>query len=421
MASEAAGPFHVLAKPTGARCNLDCNYCFYLDREALYPGSRFRMPDEVLEAWLRQLFAVHAREAVVPVAFQGGEPTLMGLEFFERAAALARSLARPGQRAELSLQSNGLLLDERWARFLRAERVLVGLSIDGPEAVHDRWRVDRSGRGSHARVERAARLLLESGVDVNAMVCVHAANQDQPLEVYDYLTGLGFRHIQHIPIVEPGPPEAPDRVGPRTVDPGAWGRFLIATFDRWVRADVGRVFFPTFESALAAWMGLQPSMCVFRETCGDALALEHNGDLYSCDHFVDPAHRLGNVLEGPMAELARQDLQRAFGRAKAELPGLCQRCEVRFACRGECPKNRILHTPEGEAGLSWLCAGYKAFFTHIDRPMRLLAGLLREGLPSENIMGLLAALEGRAGPMERHAPCPCGSGRKFRKCHGNVG
>ncbi len=410
MATEGALA-HVLAKPVGARCNLDCTYCFYLDKEALYPGSRFRMSDDVLRAWLEQLFHMHRGQATVPVAFQGGEPTLMGLDFFVRAAAMARAMARPGQRVELSLQSNGLLLDEAWVDFLRSEAVLVGLSIDGPEAMHDAFRVDRAGRGSHARVERAARLLIEGGVDVNAMVCVTAANAERPLEVYRYLTGLGFRHIQHIPVVEPGPP-----VSPRTVDPGAWGRFLIATFDHWARHDVGRVFFPTFESALAAWLGLEPAMCVFRETCGDALALEHNGDLYSCDHFVNPKHLLGNLLEGRLTDMVSSAAQRSFGAAKAELPGLCQRCEVRFACRGECPKNRFLITPEGEPGLNWLCEGYKAFFTHIDRPMRLLAGLVREGLPAENLMGLLAALDG--GGLDRHAPCPCGAGRKFRKCHG---
>ena len=413
MATERALA-HVLAKPVGARCNLDCSYCFYLDKEALYPGSRFRMSDEVLGAWLAQLFEMHRDQPSVPVAFQGGEPTLMGLDFFERAAALARALARPGQQVELSLQTNGLLLDQAWVEFLREQRVLVGLSIDGPEALHDAYRVDRAGRGSHGRVERAARLLLEGGVDVNAMVCVHAANADHPLLVYRALTDLGFRHIQHIPIVEPGPP-----VSARTVAPDAWGRFLIATFDHWARHDVGRVFFPTFESALAAWLGLEPAMCVFRETCGDALALEHNGDLYSCDHFVNPGHLLGNVTQGRLTELAGSPAQRAFGRAKAELPGLCQRCEVRFACRGECPKNRVLRTPEGEEGLNWLCEGYKAFFTHIDRPMRLLAELVRAGRPAENLMGLLAALEG--GGLERHAPCPCGSGRKFRRCHGEAG
>lgn len=405
----AEAPFHVLTKPTGARCNLDCGYCFYLKKEELYPGSRFRMPDEVLEAWLSGLARAHAGQPTLPVAFQGGEPTLMGLDFFRRAADRARALLRPSQRLELSIQTNGLLLDEAWVGFLREQGVLVGLSIDGPAEVHDAWRLDRAGRGSHAAAERAARMLLSGGVDTNAMVTVHRANQDRALEVYGYLVDeLGFQVIQHIPIVE--------RDHPATVEPAGWGRFLVATFERWSRRDVGRVFFPTFEAALAAWLGLQPSPCVFRETCGDAMALEHNGDLYSCDHFVDPAHRLGNVLEAPLEALARAPAQRAFGRKKAELPGQCLRCEVRFACRGECPKNRFLLTEDGEPGLNWLCAGYKAFFTHIDPTMRLLAGLVRQGRPAIELGPTLEAIEqGRLPPRE---PCPCGSGHKLRNCHG---
>lgn len=408
----APGPFHVLAKPTGARCNLDCAYCFYLDKERLYPGSRFRMSDEVLDAWLDQLAAASRGQPALQVAWQGGEPTLMGLDFFRRASAKARARLAPGQRLEQSLQTNGVLLDRDWAAFLREEGFLVGLSIDGPAELHDRWRVDRLGRGTHAAVVEAARLLLGVGVETNAMVTVHAANARRATEVYDHVVDeLGFRFIQLIPIVEPGPP-----VSERTVRPEDWGAFLIANFDRWLAADLGRVFFPTFEAALAAWLGLEPAMCVFRETCGDALALEHNGDVYACDHYVEPDWRLGNLLETPLATLARSEPQRAFGAAKAALPAFCRRCEVRFACRGECPKNRFLRTPDGEEGLNWLCAGYKAFFAHIDRPMRLMAAQLRAGLPVDRVPALIAALD--RGGLGRHDPCPCGSGRKFRRCHG---
>lgn len=412
MATEASGLFHVLAKPSGAQCNLDCAYCFYLDKEKLYPGSRMRMSDAVVDAWLRQIVDAFRDAPVVPVAWQGGEPTLMGLDFYRRATAHLATLLRPGQRAEQSIQTNGLLLDERWVEFLREERFLVGLSIDGPAEVHDRWRVDKGGGPTHARVVRAARLLLGGGVDTNAMVCVHRANQDRALDVYRHLVDeLGFRHIQLIPVVEPGPP-----ISEHTVEPAGWGRFLNATFDRWVREHVGQVYFPTFEAALAAWLGIEPAMCVFRETCGDAVALEHNGDVYACDHYVEPSHRLGNVLESRLADLVGSPAQRAFGAKKAELPAQCQRCDVRFACRGECPKNRILRTVDGEEGLNWLCEGFLAFFHHIDRPMKLMAGMLRQGLPPANIMALLPALE--RGGLGRHDPCPCGSGRKFRKCHG---
>lgn len=407
--------FHTLAKPSGSRCNLDCSYCFYLDKERLYPGARMRMRDEVMESWLTQQVRAFANEAVVPIAWQGGEPTLMGLDFFRRATRVLRGLLRPGQRAEQSLQTNGVLLDEEWAKFLHDEDFLVGLSIDGPAPMHDAFRLDKAGGTTHARVLRAARLLQDHQVQTNAMTCVHSANQHHPEAVYEHLVEeLGFRYVQLIPIVEPGPP-----LSPRSVQPEAWGRFLIATFDRWVRRDIGRVFFPTFEAALANWMKLTPAMCVFRPTCGDALALEHNGDLYSCDHFVDPAHHLGNLMDSPLESLARSAAQRDFGRAKADLPAQCQRCEVLHACRGECPKNRVTPSSDGEAGLNYLCAGYKAFFLHIDRPMRLLAEQLQEGRPVEAVMPLLAALEGAELP--RHAPCPCGSGRKLRRCHGAAG
>jgi len=370
------------------------------------------MSDEVLDGWLFRLAQASQDQPVLQLAWQGGEPTLMGLDFFLRASARARALLRPGQRLEQSLQTNGLLLDERWADYLREEGFLVGLSIDGPAPLHDAYRVDKGGHPTHARVERAARLLLAAGVDTNAMVCVHAANVDHPLEIYDYLVDdLGFRFLQLLPVVEPGPP-----VSARTVPAAGWGRFLIAAFDRWVRRDVGRVYFPTFEAALASWVGLEPAMCVFRETCGEALALEHNGDLYSCDHYVRPENLLGNVLETPLAVLAHGERQRRFGSAKADLPGQCMRCEVRFACRGECPKNRILRTDDGEEGLNWLCEGYKAFFLHIDPPMRWMAELLRAGRPAGLVMPLIRALE--QGGLGRHDPCPCGSGRKFRRCHG---
>lgn len=406
--------FHVLAKPTGPICNLDCTYCFFLSKEALYPGDRFRMGDDVLRAYLTQLLDGHPDGEVV-VAWQGGEPTLMGVEFFRRMLALAEELRRPGQQLLHTIQTNGTLLTDEWCELLAEHRFLVGLSIDGPPAMHDRYRVDKRGEATSEKVLRGLRLLRAHQVDVNVLCTVHAANQDHPLEVYRYLRDdLGFRHVQLIPIVErdndTGFQEG-TALTDRSVDPEAWGRFLIAIFDEWLRHDVGEVFVQMFDAALGSWLGLPSSMCIFRETCGDALALEHNGDLYSCDHFVEPDHLLGNIGTTTMVELVASPKQRAFGRAKLDtLPAMCRSCEVRFACHGECPKNRIATTPDGEPGLNHLCAGYLAFFTHIDGPMKLMAAELRRGGTADAVMHRLARAP-------RNEPCPCGSGRKAKHCH----
>jgi uncharacterized protein len=386
--------FHVMAKPTGARCNLACDYCFFLKKEGLYPGSDFRMSDEVVEAYVRQTIEGQAAPEVT-LAWQGGEPTLMGLDFFRRAAAIALEYARPGRRIAHSFQTNGVLIDEDWCRFFRDNGFLVGLSLDGPRDLHDAYRHDKAGGSVFARVEQAARLMQKEGVEFNILCTVNAANVGRPLEVYRYFRDeLGARYVQFIPIVErdneTGLPER-TRVTARTVDPAGYGRFLIEIFDEWVRRDVGVMFVPFFDAVLASYLFGVSSICVLRPSCGDAPALEHNGDLYSCDHFVEPGHRLGNVRETPIAELVASGKQRAFGRAKTEgLPDYCKGCAYLFTCHGECPKNRILDAPDGQAGLNWLCAGLKAFFSHADRPMRIMAGLFRRGRDAGEVMKILA-------------------------------
>ena len=399
--------FHLMAKPSGAICNLDCTYCFFLSKELLYPGDRFRMADRVLHEWIRQTIEAHRTPEVV-LAFQGGEPTLLGLDFFRRAVAYARECA-DGRAIELSIQTNGTLLDDAWARFLHDEHFLVGLSMDGPPAMHDAYRVDKHGRPTYDRVRGAWDLLQRHDVDTNILCTVNAANAGHPLEVYRHFRDdLGARFIQLIPIVEratAGELDAANRgwrgadderplyvqhgdlVTDRTVGSEQWGAFLIAVFDEWVRRDVGTVFVPTFDAALAAWLGMPPGLCIFRETCGDALALEHNGDVYSCDHFVEPDYRLGNITTTHVVELVASPKQRAFGQAKAgTLPRYCRECDVRFACNGECPRNRFIRTPDGEDGLNYLCEGYKAFFHHVDGPMRAMARLLRSGRYADEIM-----------------------------------
>jgi len=392
-------PKHILAKPTGARCNCACDYCFFLKKERLYPGSDFRMSDAVMERYIRQSIEAHGGPEV-NITWQGGEPTLMGLDFFRRAVEVGKACARPGVRVAQALQTNGLLIDEDWCRFLRANDFLVGLSLDGPRELHDAYRRDKGGKSVFGRVVRAARLMKKHGVEFNILCTVNAANSRSPLDVYRFFRDeLGARYIQLIPIVErenDTGEQAGTRLTARSVEPAQYGRFLIAIFDEWARRDVGEVFVTFFDSVLAAYVYGEPTLCALRRECGDAPALEHNGDLYACDHFVEPRYRLGNITEKPLAELVDLERQRAFGRAKAEaLPRACRDCRFLFTCGGECPKNRVLMTPDGEPGLNWLCEGLKAFFAHTERHMRVMAGLLERGLPAAAVMDVLAKEEGR--------------------------
>lgn len=418
--------FHVMVKPRGPICNLDCAYCYYLSKERLYPGGRFRTTNELLEEFTRQYIEAQ-RVPEVTFSWQGGEPTLMGLDFFRLAVELQQKCRRAGLRIRNALQTNGTTLDDEWCRFFREHNFLIGLSLDGPRELHDAYRRDKGGNPAFDRVMGGLALLKKHGIEFNILACVQAANADHPLEVYRFLRDeVGARFIQFIPIVErdndTGFQEG-EKVTDRSVTGRQYGDFLIAIFDEWVRQDVGRVFVQIFDVALAAWLGQRPGLCVFDETCGTALALEHNGDLYACDHFVEPRYKLGNVQETPLIELVGSEQQRQFGLDKWDrLPRHCQECEVRFLCNGGCPKNRVLRTPDGEPGLNYLCEGYKAFFTHIDRPMRIMAAELRAGRPPANIMLYLAReeadLQRRFARARRNDPCPCGSGLKFKHCHG---
>jgi len=411
--------FHVMAKPTGAICNLDCEYCFFLSKEALYPGSPFRMKDDVLEAYIKQI--IESQQAPqVTIAWQGGEPTLMGLEFFEQAMELVKKYTRPGMQIEHTIQTNGTKIDDKWCQFFKRNNFLVGLSLDGPKHMHDTYRVDKSGDGTYDKVMAAARKLQQYNVEFNILCTVHAGNGDHPLEVYRFFRDeVKTDFIQFIPIIERATPELlpianrgwgdqnlpssvelanlpvaksskrllytleGNLVTHRSVKAEQWGQFQIAIYDEWVRNDVGKVYIQSFESALGSWVGRGASLCIHRSTCGDALALEHNGDLYSCDHFVEPKYLLGNIKDEHMLDMVASDQQRKFGNDKRDT------CPVRFACNGGCPRNRFIQTPDGEDGLNYLCAGYKAFFTHVDHPMRLMAALLKQGRYADEVMGIL--------------------------------
>lgn len=425
--TDALPGFHLLAKPTGAVCNLGCKYCFFLSKKNLYPLSSFKMSDELLETYTRQY--IEAQQiAQATFAWQGGEPTLMGLDFFRRSIQYQQKYRRPKMIIQNTMQTNGTLLDDDWCEFFRKNNFLIGLSLDGPRELHDAYRVDKTGKPTFDRVMRAARLLRDHKVDYNILTTVHAANANHPLDVYRFLRDkVKANFIQFIPIVErdndTGFQEG-DTVTDRSVKAEQYGRFLISIFDEWVKRDVGKTYVQIFDVALAAWAGAHPGICAFSETCGTAMAMEHNGDMYSCDHFVEPKYLLGNINEKHMAQLAASRKQRKFGRDKLDsLPEYCRKCEVRFACNGECPKNRFIQTPDGEPGLNYLCAGYREFFRHIDGPMRFMAHELRQGRAPANIMNFIK--DGKISQViykpGRNDPCPCGSGLKYKKCHGKAG
>ncbi len=373
-----------MVKPRGPVCNLACEYCYYLPKEKLYPGSDFRMSRELLANFTRQMIEAQPTPQV-SFAWQGGEPTLMGLDFFEEAVRLQKEMAPPGTQISNTLQTNGTRLNPAWCRFFKAHNFLIGLSLDGPPSVHNAYRVNKSGREKYEAVMRAARLLKQHNVDFNILCCVHQANVRKPLETYRFLRDrVAARFIQFIPIIQreldPNGLET-STITSRSLSGPEYGTFLKTIFDEWVRRDVGQVFVQIFDVALGAWVGQPATLCIFSETCGRALVLEHNGDLYACDHFVNPTHKLGNIKETPLVDLVESERQQKFGQNKQDmLPKKCQACPVRFICHGGCPKNR------GQTGLNHLCEGYQDFFRHIDGPMRLMAGLLRQGRPPAEIM-----------------------------------
>jgi uncharacterized protein len=405
---------HLMAKPVGPICNLDCDYCFYLEKEDMYPPrEKFRMSDEVLRAYVQGYIAAQSTPEV-EFTWQGGEPTLLGVEFFQRAVGYQREYAG-AKTIRNSLQTNGTLLDEQWCQFLAAEDFTVGISIDGPQAIHDLHRPDKQGRSSFDSVMAGLQLLRQHRVQFNVLVTVSRQSTAHGLEIYRFLKAAGVRFIQFNPVVErlptsaeqvlqlhfaqpPGlslgqpsalaelPPSAA-AVSPQSVEREAYGDFLIAVFDEWVRNDVGTVHVMNFEWALASWLQLPASVCLFAPRCGKALIVEHSGEVYSCDHFMYPDYRLGNIVEDDLTALASSAAQQAFGAAKeTTLPAYCQRCPYLFACHGECPKNRFTRTPDGEAGLNYLCPSYKKYFAHITEAMNALGQIVSQGFSASTIM-----------------------------------
>jgi uncharacterized protein len=425
--------FHVMLKPAGPSCNLDCTYCYYLEKKNLFPsGSPMRMSDELLENYTKQFIEAH-EVPVVTFTWQGGEPTLMGLDFFRKAIEYQKKYSG-GKKIENAFQTNGTRLNDDWCKFLKDNNMLVGISIDGEEHNHDRYRKTASGGPSFKRAMKGIELLHRHKVEFNTLSCVNSYNVHYASETYRFLKKIGSGFIQFLPVVEREADPAENH-GMKLASPFStagtsatewsvggkdFGKFLITIFDEWVRNDVAKYFVQIFDSTLANYVGEMPGICVFAETCGDALVMEHNGDVFTCDHFVFPEYHLGNILEKPLIDMVRSQRQFDFGIEKRnKLPRYCLQCDVRYACHGECPKHRFALTPDGKPGLNWLCEGYKDFFHHAEPYMDFMAKELKSKRAPANVMQWIRNKESqviRPSMPERNDPCPCGSGKKFKNC-----
>ncbi len=363
--SVASRSFQVFVKPAGAACNLACDYCYYLDKgPASSPAAPARMTGALLTRYLSEHLSASPDE-VVRFSWHGGEPTVLGLDYFRAVVEIERRLAPPGRRIANGLQTNGTLLDDEWGRFLAAEGFSVGLSLDGPREIHDRHRRSRDGRGSFEAAMRGCDVLRRHRVPTDILCVVGAHNEGRPLEVYRFFREIGAAYVTFLPLVERRP-DRPGGVRAESVAPRAWGDFLSAVFDEWVERDIGRIKVQIIEEAARTAFGQEHSLCLFRPVCGGVPVLERNGDVFACDHYVDDEHRLGNIAASSLVDLVESPAQSAFGRAKLEtLPSACRSCEVLDMCNGECPKNRFVVSPAGERGLNYLCAGYRAFFGRV--------------------------------------------------------
>ena len=396
---------HVVAKPIGPLCNLNCEYCFYLEKQALFStDEKYRMTDKVLSAFVTSYISSQPTP-IVEFVWQGGEPTLLGIDFFKRVIDLQKQFSGT-KTITNSLQTNGTLLTAEWCEFLKKNNFMVGISLDGPKEIHDRYRCDRKGNGSFDQVMRGLKLLQDHKVEYNVLACVARETAKSPLDVYRFLRNVGVEFIQFTPVVErqsdssgrqvglhlagPAALDKKDQQGevtPWSVIPEEYGDFLIAIYEEWVRHDVGSVFVMNFEWVLNAWIGNPSPVCIHAKQCGRSVVIEHNGDVYACDHCVYPQHRLGNIKTDKLLSMVEKSLGSGFGVSKEiALPRWCKECEVLAACQGGCPKHRFETTYYDEPGLQYLCAGYKKFFLHIRKYLRAMATLLENGLPASRVM-----------------------------------
>lgn len=375
-ATRLTGPasFNIMLKPGGSLCNLSCRYCYYLDKAEIYGGREPVMSEAMLETVVREYIAANDVPEVT-FNWHGGEPLLLGLDFYRKALELEEKYAG-GKTIHNTIETNGILLDRSWADFFRKHGFLVGISIDGPREIHDKYRKDKGGAPTFEKVMRAVEILRTSGVDFNTLSTINSASEGKGLEVYHFLKSIGSRYMQFLPVVE----FVKGKPAPGSVSDVAFGRFLCDIFDEWVRNDVGRYFVGQFDAALASWCGVPPGICAFAETCGGNAVIEHNGDLYPCDHFVFPEYRLGNITETPIRELMASPAQVRFGIDKRNaLPSACRKCRWLFACHGECPQHRV-------HALNALCGGYKIFFAHVAPYMEVMKSLLEQQLSPAGVI-----------------------------------
>lgn len=393
MINPFSHPVYVMPKPVGATCNLACEYCYYLEKGNYYGDSKkMRMSDATLEEFTKQYIEAQTTPEVM-FTWHGGEPTIMNIDFYKRAMELQRKYAN-GRMIVNCLQTNGTLLNDEWCRFFRDNDWLIGVSIDGPQQFHDEYRRNKSDRPTFINVMRGIRLLQKYGVEWNAMAVVNEYNADHPVEFYEFFKSIGCKYLQFTPVVERlqsdaslASVEQQGVMAPFSVSPQQWGEFLCSVFDEWVKNDVGSMFVQIFDATLANWVGQTPGVCTLSSSCGHAAAMEHNGDLYCCDHFVFPQYRLGNIHESHILELMNSERQQRFGAVKlGMLPTRCRNCKYEFACHGECPRNRFAIDANGEAGLNYLCDGYRRFFSHVEPYMEFMKGELAAGRPPANVM-----------------------------------
>ena len=439
MSKRRPTSYQVMIKPYGSICNLGCRYCFYLEKKSLYKNaSSFRMSSDLLDSFIRQYIETQ-NTPEIQFAWQGGEPTLLGVDFFRTVLTLQAKHAG-GKKISNSVQTNGTLLNDEWCEFLSSHDFLVGLSIDGPQELHDHYRKDKSGKPSFDAVMQGIRHMKKHGTKFNTLTVINDKNSQHPLEVYRFLKEVGDGFMQFIPVVERKPDKAARSLGlelsapsvpakanntspltPWSVKPKDFGEFYVQIFDEWIRQDVGTVFVQFFDVALGNWLGAGSGLCQFSPMCGNAGALEHNGDLYPCDHYVYPQYKLGNILKQPLHELMNSDKQHTFGNDKLErLPEYCRECEVLFACHGDCPKHRFAITPDGDPELSYLCPAYRRIFTHMDPYMNVMKQLLRSGRLASDVMEIVKTEDrhNEFAVVKRNDPCPCDSGSKYKKCCG---
>lgn len=414
--AKASREFQVFAKPAGSLCNLECRYCYYLKKDTLFgsEATSGRMSERILEEYIIQHIEAWP-SAEVRFSWHGGEPTILGLDYFRKIVMLQRKHQPLDKRIINGLQTNGTLLDDDWCRFLAAEKFGIGLSLDGPKALHDLYRLNKKQGPTHGQTMRGLRLLQKYRIPYDILCVVHAENVRYPLEVYRFFKTNGATFLGFLPLVE----LQPDGTGisERTVPAETFGAFLCTIFDEWLSEDIGRMKVQIFEETIAKGLGQDQGLCVFRPTCGDIPVVEHNGDFFSCDHFVDPEHHLGNIQDTPLVNLLESPRQKAFGQAKKDsLPSVCRECEVLELCHGGCPKDRFLRSADGQRGLNYLCPGYKRFFLHCQLFIDQLDALRQRELQDKREDPPLAGTAGHREKTGRNDPCPCGSGKKFKKC-----